>query len=303
MQQMPPPMHPQHPQYSPHHAPHPHYQQAPAPKKPTNKALLAVGIGCGALLLMAGIVAVVGIFWVKSKVTGAIGTVEEIAAQEERLKALDTKYPFTPPARGKPLQLDEKRLQDYLAIRQALVPVFKVYEAKAKDLDARHPKDQGIGAGLEAIGMTGELIRDIRTNFAKELDKKRMSSKEFHTITGTIYASYIGKGVAALQDGQREMLEKSIGELDKQLASKSLPAESRKLIASQREMFAKQLAELPAKATIPAADKAIYEANTALFERYKAQIEKEANPALDAFLFGDTSGIENAFQPLQGMGQ
>jgi len=285
MQQMPPP-------YAP---------QAPTPKKKTNTALLAVGIGCGGLFLLAGIAAVIGVFWVKSKVTDAVGSVEEIAAQEQRIQALDEKYPFTPPAEGKPLRLDEKRLQDYLAIRSSLVPVFQAFEAKSKELSAR-TDNKGIGAGLEAIGMTGELIRDVRERFAKELDAKRMSAKEFHTITGTIYASMIGKGMAALQDGQREALEKLQKSFDQQLASKTLPAEARKMIEQQRETVTKQLAELPSHA-IAEADKPIYDANTTLIAKYKAQIDKEANPALDALLFGETGQIENAFKPLGAMGK
>lgn len=263
-----------------------------------NPALLAVGIGCGGLVVLTGIVTLVGVFWLKGRVTSAIGTVEEIAAQEERIQKLDEKYPFTPPADGKPLRLEEKRLQDYLAIRGSLVPVFKAFEAKAKEIDARD-KNQGIGTGLEALGMTGELIRDVRDTFAKELDAKRMSAKEFHTITGTIYASFVSKGVTALQEGRRESLEKTIAELDRQLAS-NIPPQSKTVVEKQREILARQLAELP-DTKVPPADKAIYDANAALIEKYKEQIQKEANPALDTFLTGDRSGAGNALQPLQNL--
>lgn len=264
-----------------------------------NKALIGIGIGCGALVLMGSVALIGGVFWVKNKVSGAAQMVEQIAAQEEQIKAIDKKYPFTAPPDGKPLKLDEKRVQDYLAIRASLVPVFKNFEAQSKALEARHPTNQGALAGLEALGMTGDLLRDVRAKYIEQLDAKRMSSIEFHTITGAIYASYLGKGVAELRQGQRDVLERTIGELDKQLASKSLPNEQRKLLTQQRETLAKQLAGLPPKGTTPSEDMAIYGANTALLDKYKAQIEKEANPALDVFLFGDASGMEKAFKPLQ----
>lgn len=277
-----------------HYAPPPQ----PAPKKQPNKALLAVAIGCGSIFVISAIVGIAAIFWLKGRVSDAIGSVEQITAQEERLKSLEEKYSFTPPADGKPLRLDEKRLNDYLAIRSALVPVFQGFEAKAKDFEARHrDKQGGIGAGLEAIGMTGELIREVRERFAKELEAKRMSPKEFHAITGTIYASYVGKGMAQLQEGQREALEKMLKAFDEQLADKKLPAEARNMIQTQRDQIAKQLEQLPKNAIAPE-DKAIYDANTALLEKYKVEIEKQANPALDAFLFGDRSGFEEALQPL-----
>ena len=299
MQPMPPTYPAQPPHAMPPQPPHGVPPQPPhgTPRKQPNKALLVLAIGCGSVFILSAIVGVAALFWLKGRVSDAIGGFEQVAAQEERLKSLDEKYPFTPPAEGKPLRLEEKRLQEYLAVRSALVPVFQGFQAKAKDFEARHGDKQGLGAGLEAIGMTGELIREVRDRFAKELDARRMSPKEFHAITGTIYASYLGAGMSQVQEGQREVLEKMLKTFDEQLADKKLPAQAREMITKQREQVAMQLAELPKHAISPE-DKAIYEANTALLEKYKAQIEKEANPGLDALLFGDRSGLENAFQPL-----
>lgn len=297
----PPHQHPHYPQqqmYPPqHHQQQIYPQPQPPPKKKTNPALLALGIGCGSLFLLAAIGGLIGAFWIKSKVSDAVGGIEQFAKQEEEIQALNAKYPFTPPAEGKQLRLDEKRVQDYLAIRASVVPIFTALEKESKKLD---DKDQGIGTGLKAIGMTGAFFRDVRAKYAEELANKRMSPAEFHSITGAIYSSYIGKGVADLKEGQRKALEESVANLDKAIASAN--KQMRPILEKQRDEMKEQLAKLP-KTAIDPQQKAIIDANLALLEKYKDRIEKEANPALDVFLFGDASGIENAFKPLQQLGE
>lgn len=250
-------------------------QPVPPPKKPS-KALLAFGIGCGALLLIVGAIFIGGAFWVKSKVSGVVGGAEEVAKQEEKLGALNKKYPFTAPPENKPVRLTEPRLGDYLDIRASLVPIYEDLMEKGKKLDS---KKESIGDGLKAIGMIGEYVVQVRAQFIAALEKKRMSPREFHAITATIYASYVGAGLA---EGQREGLESGIARIDEQLASGSVTPEMRPVLQKQRADMANRLAEMKKAET--GAELAVYQANRALLEKHEERVKELANPAFDVFI-------------------
>lgn len=266
----------------------------------TKKVLVGMAIGCGALLLLGMVFIAVAFFWVKHKVEGAVEVAKVAEEQQRRSQTLNEKYPFEAPPEGEPLRLEARRLEDYLAIRAAIVPVFKSFEGRAKDFQARHKgKANELGAGLEAMGMTLELIREVRQKWLEKLDERRMSPAEFHAITATVYSSYIGKGVANLQKGAREGLQKTLAELEQRLEEPNLTPEARSALEQQRDMVKEQLDSLPEKGAVE--DKAkVWEANAELLEKYKVRIEHEANPALDLFLLSDGVGesFEKGFAPL-----
>jgi hypothetical protein len=266
------------------------------------KVLIGVGIGCGGLVLLAVIAVVVGALWVKGKVEGAVEQAEVLEAQSEQISALEAKYAFKAPAEGKPLRLEEGRLKEYLAVRAAVMPVFRAFEAKANAFEKKNQGTQSLGAGLEAMGMVAGLIRDVRARYVEELERQKMSPTEFHTITGTIYSSHIGKGMAEVHQGHREVLGKATEELERRLADDSLSGDERVLLEQQLEAVRQQADAMPSR-EVPREELAVYEANLALLEKYKVQIENEANPALDLFLFGENSGLENAFKPLECFGR
>ncbi|MBI3181482.1 MAG: hypothetical protein HYZ28_05010 [Myxococcales bacterium] len=259
------------------------------------KVLIGLGIGCGALILLV-VVATVGLgMWAKGKVKGMVEAGEQMEEQQSELKALDKKYPFTPPPKGQPLKIDDDRLTDYLAIRAGVAPVFKSFEEKSKDFEKRNRDKKSLSAGLEAMGMVGELFRQVRAAHIEQLDAQKMSPTEYHSITAAIYTSHIGKGMAQMQRGQREALEKQVAELEQRMEDESLSDQERELIEKQIEAMEQQLESLPA-GDAPSADLAVHEANAALLDKYKVQIEKEANPALDIFLLGSGEELGKAFE-------
>lgn len=266
------------------------------------KVLIGLGIGCGGLLLLGFIAIVAGGFWVKGKVQGAVEHAEALEGQNTQLKGLDEKYPFEPPPEGTPLKLDEQRLKDYLAVRAGVAPVYKGFETKVKEFDDKNKGTKSLGAGLEAVGMVTELIKETRAKYLEELERQKMSPKEFHSITGAIYSSHMGKGMAEMQAGHRDALANATAQLEQRLEDKSLSEEQRQALAQQLEAMKAQAAAMPSN-ELPQEDLETYKANLALLEKYKVQIETEANPALDVFLLGDNEGLENAFKPLEKLGK
>ncbi len=266
-----------------------------------NKVLLGVGIGCGALVVV-GLVAIGGVaFWAKRKMDGAVEGLKDAVEQEQQVVSLNEKYPFTPPPEGEPLKLDEKRLEDYLAVRAAVVPVFKSFEGKAKDMEKRYEgKGDSIGKGLEAMGALTQLYRSVREAWLAELDRRRMSPREYHAITGTVYASYIGKGMAEMQRGHRDELAKAIAELEERRDDEGMTPEAKKVVDEQLEAMKAQLESLPEKGEVDEKVK-VWDANAALLEKHRKRIEEQANSGVDVLLFteGSAEGFEDAFAPLQ----
>ncbi|MFZ5470961.1 MAG: hypothetical protein ACOZIN_16155 [Myxococcota bacterium] len=266
-----------------------------------NKVLIGVGIGCGSLLLLAVGAVVVGGMWVKSKVGDVVEVGKAAEEQQQQAVKLDEKYPFEPPVDDKPVKLTDAQLKKYLAIRAAIVPIYKGFEAKAKELDQRNKgKKAGLAEGLEAVGMFTGLYKEVREKWLEELDRHQMSPKEFGTVTGTVYASQIGKGMAEMERSTRPAMEQGIAELEKMKQRPDLSAEAKAELDEQLASMKQQLAELSAEGEV-SEDAKVWEANVQLLERYKVEIERDALPALDWFLLGQegADGMEKAFDPLK----
>lgn len=259
------------------------------------KALIGVGIGCALLVVVVVVVLTAGAFWVKGKAEDAVAMGKQVEAQQEKLKELDEKYPFTPPPDDQPLTLTETRLKDYLAIRASVMPVFKRFEAQGKAFEQEHKgKKESIGAAFEAAGMVTGLVSEVRAKYAEQLEARKMSPTEFHHITGAIYSAHFGTGVARMQKGQREGLEKSIASLDEQLGKEGVSDEQRGALQTSRDALQEQLDALPDDDEVEP-DLEVDEANAALLAKYKVEIEKEAHPALDVFFL---DGAEPAFKDM-----
>jgi hypothetical protein len=244
------------------------------------KVLIGLGIGCGALMLVGVAMLVVGGMWVKGKVEGAAEEFKAIEEQQNQIAELDRKFKFDKPKQGEPLKLTEKRVEQYLAVRASLQPVFKGFEDRAKGLEKKGDKD--IGAAFQAVGMVSELVKQVRATFLEQLDRQRMSPAEFHAITGAIYSSWLAKGMAEMRKGSKEAMAQLRAQLTEQLENPELSDEHKEALLAQLEASETQLAQLPDS---PAGE-GVMLANATLLEKYKERIEKEANPALDAFLLG-----------------
>ena len=264
------------------------------------KVLIGVGIGCGVLLLAGVGVAVAGALWAKNKVAETTAGFERVSEQQDTLAELDKSFPFKAPGDDELLQLDEKRLQAYFAIRDEALPVFQRFEEKGKAFEKKHgnrdPNAANVGAAVEAVGLMGQLVADTRGSYIESLKKHRMSPREFHTITRTLYSTYVAGAMQGLQAAtaeQRVTLAKGVETLDAQLESDKLSEEERSSLQAQRDALQEQLdaAEQMVAEQKPTSEKsqAALTANAALLKKYEAHIKDAANPAFDMFVLGDST--------------
>ena len=241
---------------------------------------IGLGVGCGALIILA-IVGVVGAgVWFKHKLGGTVEAAKQMNAQKKELTKLDQKYPFTAPADGAPLALTKDRLEVYLAIRGDALPVYKDFEAKTKAFNAAHQHHDGdasmkdVSAAFEGVGMLSKLMTQLRATYIASLDERHMSPKEFSTITGAIYGAEIGAGRTA----ERAAITQQLAQIDAQIQSAPTP-EAKQALEQAKQMLEKEQKNMPS-----AAGDAQLQANAALIAPYKDQIDKVANPAFDVFV-------------------
>lgn len=154
-----------------------------------SKVLIGVGAGCGAVIFVGVIVLVAGGMWAKGKIDETAQSGDKMQGLEQRVTSLSQRYAFSEPPKGQPLALSEGRLQDYLRIRMALKPVLDDFEVKARQFAPQKGEQVGLTKSLQAIGMMNELRADLSAKWMEELERQKMSPREFHAITATVYTS------------------------------------------------------------------------------------------------------------------
>jgi hypothetical protein len=265
--------------------------------KHVKKVLIGVGIGCGVLVLFGVIAVVAGGFWVKSKAQELAQGGEKAQGMEKRVVAANQRYAFTPPQQGQPIQLTESRLQDYLKVREAMLPVFKDFDAKAQKLNG---KEDGLNKSLQAFGLLSDLRADLTAKWLEELERQKMSPREFHAITAAVYTSGLGKMKAELPKQTRTMYEQLKQQLQKQAGDESLPEEARTAAREQLGAIDQQLAELPKEEAMPPELQKRYSENFALVDKYKDQIAPATPAGHEIFLLGTDNEMSKAFQKALG---
>ncbi len=271
------------------------------------KVLIGLGIGCGSLVLLGIIGLVAGGLWAKGKVEEYAGDLEAVGKKAEesqkRVSALNEKYAFEAPAKGTPVSIEEKRLQEYLAVRTALQPVWQTYAQKAKELENSAGNNPGIGDAFKAVGQLSTFFAELQSTWLDQLDGKRMSPKEYHAITAALYSSNWGAAMGDFKKQQRPMFEQTKKTLEEQLAN-TTDEELKNALKEQLASVDEQLAELPPADAEPSESDKTHKANLALYEKYKAQIEEQAEKGLDLLLVGDDgSSLGNAFENLNMGGE
>jgi hypothetical protein len=265
------------------------------------KLLIGLGIAFGVVVVLVIGGLVVGGLWLKSKVDDAVGSATEFAEQteavEKRTEELNRRFSFQAPPKGMPITLTEGRLQEYLAIRATLQPVFDTYEQKLKEQNEAMGEKAGLGDAIKAAGTLGAFLNGLRTTWLDGLESKRMSPKEFHTITAALYTSNWGVAMGDFKKQARPAMEKMKAELESQLATATDPA-IKQALEQQLASVKEQLDSLPADAGETEKDR-IHRANHELYTKYKTQIEEQAAHGLDVLLAGDAQGLGEAFE---GMG-
>ena len=265
------------------------------------KVLIGVGVGCGVLLLLVAGVVIAGGLWAKKKFDDTTAGLSQLSEQSEALAALENDFPFEAPGEDELLQLDEKRLTAYFAIREEALPVFQAFEKKGKAFEEKHgkndPDNPNFGAAVEAMGLMGQLVADTRASYIESLKKHRMSPREFHAITRTLYATYVAgamQGMEAATAQQRESMTQVVEGIDAQLEDEKLGEEQRAVLQAQRDALYAQVeameAGMAAQAPTSEKSKAALAANAALLEKNQERIKKVANPAFDAFILDGDVG-------------
>jgi hypothetical protein len=268
------------------------------------KVLIGVGIGCGVLMLLVAGVVIAGGLWAKRKFDDTTAGLSQLSEQSETLAALEKEFPFEGPGENELLKLDEQRLAAYFAIREEALPVFETFEKKGKAFEEKHkdndPNAANLGAAVEAMGLMGQLVADTRASYIESLKKHRMSPREFHAITQTLYSTYVAGAMQGLQAAtaqQRASLEKALEEMDTRLEQDTLGEEERTALQASRDALYAQLeASDPMVAEQqPTSEqsKAALAANAALLEKNQERIKKVANPAFDAFVLDGSVDSDN----------
>ena len=126
-----------------------------------------------------------------------------------------------------------------------------------------------------------------------------MSPHEFHATTAAVYSTYWHKGLQAsgqASDEAREKIQKEMGELNDRMNEPGLTEDAKTAIQNSIDELQKSLDNLPA-ATSGGGGNAVTDANAALLEKYKADVELAANPAFDLFIASEdmSKAFSNAF--------
>jgi hypothetical protein len=227
------------------------------------KTWAKVGIGCLVVLLAACVISIVMFVfagaWVKSQINKWTGGVGDMAADAKAIEKIEKEHPFTPPAGG---QVDEARLQAYIAICGQVKEAMAPYEGWLKEHESKAGEKKGDWGDVKtAMKMTSALMGSMR----KGMQEHQMSSQEFHWIESAMREASMEVGSGAEAGGsQRTMIEDSIKDIESQMAAPGLSEEDRANLQGQVNSLRSQLAELGA------GEKSH---NRELFEKYAAQLK------------------------------
>lgn len=262
------------------------------------KVLIGVGVGCGLLILVGVGLLVAGGMFMKKTFGGTFEAGQKMAAQEQELTKLNESHAFQSPPEGEVLALDAKRLENYFAVRETALPVFKALEQKAdafeKEYGGENNNNANIGAAVEATNMVMSMTVDVRAAYIEGLKKHAMSPAEFQAITTTVYTSLMAEGMEQVQGAMkqnREAMEKQLTDLDKKLQDESLSEEQRMQLEeaqSQLQNAIEATEKAPGMGTLSEEGKKVAAANVALLKKYENQVQTMANSAFDSFLLGDS---------------
>jgi len=170
-------------------------------------------IGCGIVALVLFLIAVgLGIFVVAK--LNSIGNRYQTAVSE--VNALDAKYAYTPPADE---SLDEQRLSDYFAVREAVLTKAQSNPTIQKIMNTPQGQDPNIGLG-EIVALGTSFGPELISTYAAELDAHQMSPNEYRDTAERIYATVRSGADNGHQDMTEiyESLNRVIEEMNIQLA-------------------------------------------------------------------------------------
>lgn len=261
------------------------------------KTLIRVALVGGVLLLLGAGAAGIWLFRM-------FGLTREAAQrqqlQQQALRRLEERYPFTPPREGAVLALSEERLADYLSIRESSLPALARLEAKTLALqDERARNGNTPGAALAASGTLLELATQAREAWLVHLEQHRMSPGEFRVLTQLIYTLHeegLNEEKERFRAGEYEGVRKALAQLQDRMKDGTLSPEERaalEVTESQYKAWLQRLEKPSSGPVLSEEARATLEANKALVKKHRLRIAKAYDSRFDAFIHaqaGDEAG-------------
>ena len=236
-----------------------------------------LAIGCGAVVVVAGVAAVAvvvgGAYWVKGKTQGFVAHAERLSALQAQANA----YPFTPPADG---ILAESRLESYLTVRKSQTAFVESHHAELVAMSTRLNKP-GARPGLTDITEGIGLMSDVEQNFYTALAAEKMSSPEYQWIVYEVYRDELesevekknaGKTLSQSTADSADAAVHDLKEHQSDPSSQNLPP----AFAQSSEKMSAMLSDIAAQAKSGAKVIDPPHANVELVRKYDADIHKYA---------------------------
>ena len=197
------------------------------------------GVGCLVVLLAVCIISAVAAIFagkqIKGWINSATGGASDMAANIKVMDQLNKDYPFTAPESG---DVDDARLQAYIAVATGVKVAMAPYEGWIKTHESQHDKGDWKDV-KKALTMSAELVAAMR----KGLEEQKMSSKEFHWMKQAMRSASRESGGEGATDAQRQMVESSVKVLEEQLNEPHATPESRAQIQEQIDKLKATLSE------------------------------------------------------------
>jgi len=255
-----------------------------------------IAIGCGALVVLSGVVAVVGIvgfgFWAKGKADAMQAELKKVSELSEKADAI----PFTEPADG---ILSEDRLVKFLAVRKRLFPLYEKHKAGLEQLqqsqnqDKNNPKQPDLSDVSRMVGAIA-IMNELQQVHLQALIDEGMSRSEYRyhvqAVYKTMWAAELRKATGGKTAGQAtgEGMKQAARALEEQARATpdpSLPPEAQAAMRQAQEQARQQAGHLEQQADHAAQQLEeidnVPEQNLALFRKYEAEIKQYAMTGLE----------------------
>lgn len=249
------------------------------------KALIGVGIGCGALVLMGVIAMVAGGVWLSSKATDFVAGAEAIQEQQEQFGALNGRFPFTPPAEGELLELRQDRLDRWIRVsEQSRTLATELEEVTSKT--AEKAENASAAEAFSAVAAHTKkvmlAVQDARAKLLTHLEQAEMSPAEYVALTQAVISTGATAYVEEAREGvdqMRSAMEETRKELEAKLADPETSDEERQ--AMQAVLAQLGNGDVGMDEQLPTGRQAeILAANVKLLEGFKDQIEEHQQTAV-----------------------
>lgn len=254
------------------------------------KWVIGLGLGCGGLLVLGVVGLVAAGYWANANMGGTgVDAVMDAQARTQRLAELNARHPFTPPAAGGVLKLEEARLETYLTAREATLPAFHAMEKESVAFVEQHGAEldrRDTRSLLKAAGASMRMVGKVQTALIQNLEAHGMSPLEFQNLTAVVYPPPPSAQPAAAAAVSRPTDPENIAALEQQLAALTPQLEDPKLTEAQRLQLEQRRAGLRKSLTLleQASGKDVKDANAALLKKHAARIAQAANPLFDQLL-------------------